>query len=580
MDSIRIWRSPNTRFGKFTEKLDDINENETITANEVYTDDELAKIAASGFNAIWVHGLLRNIVKSNVFPEFGKNSELHQKNMNELIKRADSHRLKVFIYMQPPRGIAADNPFWKKHPEIAGTSETIKDDNDDDITVYSFCTSTDKAKEYLKSSASALAKELPGLGGIILITASEYPSHCWGRGGYMIDGSGYAEERPINCPRCSKRNPTEIVNEIIQLLRDGIKSISEEIEIIAWNWSWMAYEKDPSPNIINNLPKDVIYMAGFERGATKDILGKKRAVDEYSLSYSGPSKRFKNSTACAKKAGLRVVAKLQIGTTHELATVPNLSLIGNLYDKAKYIRENDIAGFMGCWNFGNMISANTAAFNYFLTKKELKSKKAELSLFAAEYFSGCDSKNVTEAWLQFAKAMDFYPFSIPFLYSSPINYTLAHPLKPEQADNVPCGRSWLMDKVRGDMLDNSFGEYTLEEIVRGLGTLAREWKKGALILEKALSKTSGQRKEEELNCAWMCHHVFRSAWNTYRAYKLRRKWSDKKLPEFLKIAKDEAANLKEALPLAKKDKRLGFHGEAFCYMFNEKLIRKKLRTLE
>jgi len=296
---------------------------------------------------------------------------LHLKNMNELIKRADSHGLKVFIYMQPPRGISSENSFWKKHPEVIGTSETLKDDNDNDITVYSLCTSTEKAKEYLKSSASSLAKKLPGLGGIILITASEYPSHCWGRGGYMIDGSGYVKERPINCPRCSEKNPAKVVNEIIKLLRDGIRSVSEEMEIIAWNWSWTAYEKDPSSNIINNLPKDVIYMADFERGATKKILGKKRAVDEYSISYSGPSKRFKNSAACAQKAGLKIMAKLQIGTTHELATVPNLPLIGNLYDKAKYIKEHDIAGFMGCWNFGNMITANTASFNYFLTKEPI-----------------------------------------------------------------------------------------------------------------------------------------------------------------------------------------------------------------
>jgi hypothetical protein len=194
----------------------------------------------------------------------------------------------------------------------------------------------------------------------------------------MLNEFGIAVEQSINCPRCSKRSPVEIVKEVIDNVHAGIRSVSKEVEIILWNWSWNAYEKDPSPTIINNLPDDVILMAGFERGSKKKILDKFRAIDEYSLSFSGPSVRFKNAAKLAQKRGLKVITKLQVGTTHELATAPNLPLLGNLYDKAKYIRENNLAGFMGCWNFGNMITANTAAFNYFLDQKELGGQKSAL----------------------------------------------------------------------------------------------------------------------------------------------------------------------------------------------------------
>ena len=43
----------------------------------------------------------------------------------------------------------------------------------------------------------------------------------------------------------------------------------------------------------------------------------------------------------ARERGLRVMAKLQLGTTHELATVPSLPLIGNLYDKARALRRRE-----------------------------------------------------------------------------------------------------------------------------------------------------------------------------------------------------------------------------------------------
>ena len=52
MESPRVWRSPFTDFCAASHDTND----ETVTANAVYTDEELARIAASGFNAIWVHG--------------------------------------------------------------------------------------------------------------------------------------------------------------------------------------------------------------------------------------------------------------------------------------------------------------------------------------------------------------------------------------------------------------------------------------------------------------------------------------------------------------------------------------------
>ncbi len=579
MDSIRIWRSPLTRFGNFTKELDDLNENETVTANKVYTDEELSKISASGFNAIWVHGLLRNMVRSEVFPEFGRNSVIHQKNMNELIGRASRHNLKVFIFMQPPRGIWDGSDFWKNHADAGGNIEIIRHAGEE-VKVRCLCTSTPEVKRYLETSAAALARKLPGLGGIILITASEYPAHCWSRRGLMADASGHYNKIEIECPRCAKRNPAEVVNEVIRLVRDGVRSVSNEMEIICWNWSWTAYEEDPSPTIIGNLPGDVVYMADFERGDEKTILGRKRKIDEYSLSFSGPSKRFVNSTGIAKKAGLRCVAKLQFGTTHELATVPNIPLIGNIYDKVKYMRENDIRGFMGCWNFGNMITVNTAAFNSFLTCGELKKKISALCEFAAEYFPGCDAGLATEAWLMFSEAMDSYPFSIPFLYSSPINYTLAYPMKLLQADNVPCGGSWFMEPLRGDSLDKSLEGYTVDEVIKGFDTVHKRWKDGLDSLEKALENSGSPHKEEELSTAKTCYHVFRSVWNTYRAYKLRENWKDKNLPSFLIIVEDELENLRQVLPVVKRDGRQGFHGEAFAYMFNEKSISEKIIQLK
>ncbi|MFP3904013.1 MAG: hypothetical protein ACLFWB_07205, partial [Armatimonadota bacterium] len=46
------------------------------------------------------------------------------------------------------------------------------------------------------------------------------------------------------------------------------------------------------------------------------------------------------------------------------------------------------------------------------------------------------------------------------------------------------------------------------------------------------------------------------------------------------ICRDEVENARAAIPLCEADSRLGFHGEAYGYLFNRKLIEEKLQRLQ
>jgi hypothetical protein len=72
----RIWRHPNSEFGIFCSTPNDLRD-ETVTAATAYSDENLAEIAASGFNGIWIHGQLHHMIHGDGFPEFGRNSEVH-----------------------------------------------------------------------------------------------------------------------------------------------------------------------------------------------------------------------------------------------------------------------------------------------------------------------------------------------------------------------------------------------------------------------------------------------------------------------------------------------------------------------
>ena len=577
----RLWRSPFSDFGKSAKDHNDF-EDETVTCDPAYDDHTLARISEQGFNGIWIHGLLRHIVPSTVFKEFGPHWKTHVRNMRRVIERAGKHNLKVYLYMQPPRGVNVQDTFWKKHRDVGGTLDHVPSDDGYPVTMRALCTSTDQVKTFLRESSERLCRELPDLGGVILITASEYQSHCFGRYNYLQyeRGGGPYPNAPFACDRCLDRHPVDVVTEIINLVHDGVRSVSKEAHIIAWDWAWRLYEKPPHASIISGLPGDVIIMSGFEQGGSKVILGKKRKIDEYSLSYSGPSPAFRRAQRTAAKHGLTIIAKLQLGTTHELATVPNLPLVGNLYDKARSMTKLGVRGFMGCWNFGNMWSVNTAAFNEFLNQDPLPSKHKALTSFAETYFPGGHPGLVVDAWKQFALAMDSYPFSVPFMYNGPINYTLAFPVTPGQANSIWCGRSWQMDK-RGDRLDASYGSAFSEgEVIRGMKQVADEWKRGARLLDSALEACHSDHATEERNNAWVCYHVFRSTWNTYRIYRLRRKWTESKHPAYLRIIKNELANLQQVLPILERDQRFGWHAECQARMFTPAAVRKKIRALK
>ncbi len=581
MDTIRIWRSPYSPFGQ-RKRLEIDRESETFIAEQVYTDEELSGIAEAGFNAIWVHALLHQVVNSPVLPELGVNCEIHLNALRKLITRAAEHGLKVFLYMQPPRALPTDHPFWKKHPEVGGHIEEklSADDSSEAVDYRCFCTSQVIVKKYLRSASEILARELPGLGGIIMITASEYSSHCIARCGNTLGSMGEIIKVETTCPRCAEREPAEIISEIITLMRDGIRAVSDEMEILAWNWSWSFYYNRPCREVIERLPKDVILMAGFERGGAQDYCGHKNAVvDEYSISYAGPSEQCREAFAVANECGLRTAVKLQFGTTHELATVVSLPLIGNLFRKADFMRSNNMAGFMGCWNFGNMLSTNTAAFNYFLSKEAPLDEVEALKAFAESYMPGCKADEVIKAWYAFAEAMLNYPFGIPYLYAGPTNYSLAYTPHPQALNKIPAGRAWLDDK-RGDDLSGCLKDFTVDEIIAGFEKLYLMWSDGVSMLEKALSGCASANAVNELNNAKVCSAVFHSTWNTFRFYKLRLDWSEDKIEEYKNIAKDEIAVLEAIKPVVASDKRFGYHSEAHAYMFNEEMIEEKIKNLK
>ncbi len=579
---IRIWRTPLTVFGG-TDCHSDGRDDETVTALGAYTDEILAGIAGDGFNGIWVHGLLHHLVKAAEFPEFGEFAGLHQEKLRRLIERAARYGIKVYIYMQPPRALPLDDrAFWDRHADVAGQAEIVDGEpGRDACPVRALCTSTAKVQAYLEHAAADLAAALPGLGGVIMITASEFPAHCYSRRGRVLGAGGETLERPIECPRCAARPAYEVIAEVVSRIRDGVKAVAPEMAVIAWNWSWSFFVDIPCVEVIERLPRDVIVMADFERGGWRTMPGGRRLwIDEYSIGYPGPSEQFRSTLEVTRRLGMEQMAKLQFGSTHEIASVPNLPALGNLFAKADFLKRNHLAGYMGCWNIGNMLSANSAGFNYFLSPEAPAERDAALEAFAGRYFPGCDAVLVRRAWLKFGEALEHYPFGIPYLYMGPTNWALSFVTRPAPLNGEPGGRSWI-DDPRGDRLEAGLLDFTASEVAGAFAGVAAAWSEGVELLSAGLAKAEESRhREEELGNAAVVGAAFVSTANLFRVYLLRLEWRDDRLPEYREIIAGELENCRVALPWLEKDPRLGFHSEAHAHMFDAGMVRAKIAALE
>lgn len=584
----KIWRSPYSDFADYESDLPDCDlRDETICADVSYTDAILAGIASAGFNAIWVHGVLNHLVKVDPFLELGKNSDRHLEALNRLVDRSKRHGISVFVYMQPPRAIPTSvGEFWSKHPDVGGQEEVgvmkVKPTRKErPILLRSLCVSTPKVKNWLENAMTEFVNRVPGLGGVILITASEHPAHCY---------SLRRKENPtrwsplIDCPRCKERDPEELPAEIIQLLTRGARKVSEDFKIISWDWSW-SWRRDSNARVIENLPLDTILLVDFERGGVKDIPGRKNHLyDEYSLGYGGPSQRFLKEWHLARDRGMQVMAKVQIGTTHELASVVSLPLLGNLFDKAAFIKSQRLSGFMGCWNFGNMLSANVSGFNWFLTEECPIEKKAALGKFASWYFPGCKPGLMRLAWESFGRAMEYFPFSIAFLYHGACSYTLGYKemYMPGPLSGKEAGPSWI-DVERGDDLENSYmldhTEFTLTDLIERLGKVAAVWERGVAAMQESIEGLTDERTELEMGNAIICGAVWKSVENTYKVYQMRSQWEDSMRERFDAIVEEELDVLRAVLPFVERDPRQGFHAEPQSYMFSAEKIAMKIEAL-
>ncbi|MBO9620511.1 MAG: hypothetical protein J7539_15920 [Niabella sp.] len=523
-------------------------------AIDPYPDGLLAKLRQRGINGVWLHVVLSQLAPGGItFPEFGAGHATRITRLQKIVERAKKYGIKIYLYINEPRGMPL--AFFKNHPEMEGVKEGA---------TAAMCTSDKVVNNWIRDALTYVFKQVPGLGGVFTITASENLTNC---------ASHYKQQ---NCPRCSKRSFADIIADLNATIAEGVHNGNPNAKVIVWDWGWA----NTAANIIPRLPKSVWFMSVSEWGIPIERGGTKTVVGEYSMSVPGPGLLAKENWALAHKNGLKTVAKVQLNNTWELSAVPWIPVPDLIARHVSGLAKEKMDGFMLSWSLGGYPSMNLEIAELF-AKNPGTTIDSVLNYLAEKYYGKASVPAIRKAWTAFSAAFQHFPFDVNVLYKAPLQLGPANILFAK-----PTGYGATMAGFPYDDLNAWVAPYSIRVFGELMDSLVEGWEKGMLFYKEAIVQTPGNRKKQIMRD----YHVAEAAllhfssvanqvkFNDFRNRLLQNNVQPDKKTEWARKMKsilcDEIAIAKRLYVVAGSDSRIGFEASNQYYYVPQDLVEK------
>ncbi len=537
-----------------------------------YPEEYLNKLAHEGVNGLWLSMYFRDL-KSSLFPERGGLMEKRFAKLRQTVARCARYGIRIYIYICEPKMWGDGDfaiPVDDRYPELQGSGKQKQ--------FTCFCTSTETARKYFEESLTQLFTAVPGLGGIINIIFGEDNGACVTRMMYP--------NMACDCPRCSKRSPAEIFAEIAEVMSSAIYKVAPEAEYIGWFYA--AGVRDGAElarrleEAMKSWPENCSLMLNFESGGVANQFGKERNVFDYSLAYIGPSELFRATASRVPKPA----AKLQVGCSHENASVPFIPVPGNLYEKYKIIHKLGVSAVMQCWYFGNYPGLMNKAAGE-LSFEPFPATEDEFLTQLARPIWGADTPLAVRAWQYFADGYRQFPANIAFAWYGPLHQSIAWPLHLFPVDE-PISPSWILKnfpEVSGDRIGECLiYQHTLPEALELCKSMLENWQKGMAIFASLYEKYQHDpERRADINLAEAILLQIKSTYNILKFYYMREDMFFNRadhLETLRNIVRDEIKNSLRMCELCERDSRLGYHSEAEGYLFFPAKLKARIKLLE
>ncbi len=484
-------------FGAFGDPLLD-------TRVDPYPDGLLQRLSQVGVNGVWLHVVLRQLAPGGPdFPEFGEGHTQRLENLRKMVERAGRYGIRIYLYMNEPR--AQPVSFFAQRGDMAGVREG------DHIAM---CTSDPRVGRWIADSLTHVFREVPGLGGVFTITASENLTSC----------ASHFQWK--NCPRCSKRSEAEIIAGVNAAIEQGVHRADPDAQVICWDWGWAGHGE--APDHIALLPDHVWLQSVSEWAQPFEHGGVKGEVGEYSISVVGPGPRALRHWRLAKKRGLKTCARVSFNSTWELSTVPYLPVMDLVAEHCTNLASADVDGLMLSWSLGGYPSPNLQLAERIIgsgisrranegpdTNHPFQGMDTMRALddLAVERFGIPAAPHVRKAWTAFSNAFREFPFGLG-LYSAPQQVGPANLLY-----RTPTGYSATMTCYPYDDLTAWCGRYPPEILADQFEKIAKGWEVGLRHMDQAVASADDRNHgtaSEDLEIARAAHTYWASVANQVR----------------------------------------------------------------
>jgi hypothetical protein len=536
---------------------------------DYYPDEYLNKLAHEGINGLWLTVEFKDICKTSI-TELASDAETRLAKLRRTVKKCLRYGIKIYIFCIEPCGLAPDDPILLKNPELKGVIAWNEK--------HCFCPSSETAQKYLYEATNWIFSQVPSLGGMINITHGERPTTC------------LSVEFGKNCPVCSPKTPGEIIAPALSAMEQGMHAAAPGAELISWFYvAQNGIESgcdEQMMDVAAKFPDNVILQYNFESGGSKEQLGKMRHAGDYWLSYVGPSNIFSQVSQKMFARGNKVSAKIQVGCSHELATVPFVPVPALLYQKYKSMHQLGVSHVMQCWYFGNCPGIMNKAAGQ-LAFEEFKDSEHDFLFRIAAPEWGEHSQKVVEAWELLAEGYSNYPLESMFQYYSPMHDGVVWPLYliPEEKPLAP---TWRLDYgTSGDRYGECLGKFSLDEVLTLCQTISEKWNKGAKIMRDLRPAfRDNPERLKDIDLVEALGVLFESGYNILNFYSLREvllnsapnEWSAA-LAQMENIVNGEIKRSSRMIKLCEADSRLGFHSEAEGYKFFPDKLKWRIEQL-
>lgn len=549
------------------------NRDELLDDMDYYPDEYLNRLAHEGINGLWLTIVFRELAQTS----FTKRDPLAEKRLEKLrktVKQCRRYGIKTWLFSIEPRNLALNDPLLQENPEFGGAS--AYDGN------RCFCPSSEKGRQYLYESVLDIFSQIPNLGGLINISHGERATTC-------LSSVAATDDSPIQCPRCSQIPKWQIHHHTMSALIKGIKEANPDAELISW-----LYQPQPvteraawTYELARHLPQDVILQYNFESGACRKQLSRARLGGDYWLSYVGPSHSFSRMAEGVINAQGELSAKIQVGCSHEVATVPFVSVPGLLFQKYQAMKKHGCRHVMQCWYFGNYPGIMNRAAGM-LAFSDLDKTEQDFLCELARPQWGKHAETVASAWRLFSEAYSEYPLSNDMQYYGPMHAGVVWPLQLK-IELEPLAPTWKPDyPPSGDSIGECLENHTLEEALLLAGRMQRKFDEGLLLLRDLRQAFQGDRERLlDLSVAEALGLQFRSARNIFEFYWLRRELyfsapeqKARLLEQMRQLVQAEIRNSADMALLCQQDSRLGFHSEAEAHQYCESRLAWRQKLLQ